>query len=442
MSRKKRRIYVCDACGYESPAWFGRCPSCGTWNSAISMSVDNHAIIETSKEVANIRSLSDIKVEDSHRLFTGLNEFDRALGGGVVPGSVVLVSGEPGIGKSTLMLQVAERMVSYGKVLYISGEESQRQIKLRAHRLKLGKMENIEVSATTELDFLEKLDLKDYSLLIFDSLQTLRLSNVASLPGSFVQVRECANFVVSKAKESNIAAVIVGHVTKGGQIAGPKLVEHIVDTVLYFDTNKSGYRFLRTVKNRFGPSDEIAVFEMTSDGLAEVPDISDLFVKDFIVAPGNVITAVSEGSKTFLVEVQSLVSKPIYGTPRRLATGVPIDRVLLVAAVLSKRANIPLDNLDLYINIAGGIQVDDPGTDLAIALSLLSSFTNKAVPQGMAAFGEIGLDGTVRNVTGSSKRIDRLKESGFSEVLSPNGNIRIQNIADLVRFVGGMSDGS
>jgi DNA repair protein RadA/Sms len=233
----------------------------------------------------------------------------------------------------------------------------------------------------------------------------------------------------------------VSHITKGGQIAGPKLVEHVVDTVLYFESSKTGFRFLRTIKNRFGPSDEIAVFEMTSEGLKEVPDISSLFVEDYISAPGNVVSAIYEGSRAMLIEVQALVSKPVYGTPRRLASGIPLERLLLVTAVLTKRAGIPLDSLDLYMNVAGGLQIEDTGVDLAIAAALISSYTDTSIPEGVAFFGEIGLDGTVRSVSSMEKRIERAKKSSFMRIVAPEGRNGIKDVKQLLKFIGGMKSG-
>jgi DNA repair protein RadA/Sms len=288
------------------------------------------------------------------------------------------------------MLQLSALIAGEKPVLYISAEESARQLRLRAERLKIQRKEQIEVVSATEIDFLGSLAIEKYGMIVVDSLQTIKMSSVPSLPGSVVQVRECANMLVSLAKSSDIPVLIVSHITKGGQIAGPKLVEHVVDTVLYFESSKTGFRFLRTIKNRFGPSDEIAVFEMTSEGLKEVPDISSLFVEDYISAPGNVVSAIYEGSRAMLIEVQALVSKPVYGTPRRLASGIPLERLLLVTAVLTKRAGIPLDSLDLYMNVAGGLQIEDTGVDLAIAAALISSYTDTSIPEGVAFLKFIG----------------------------------------------------
>jgi len=438
---KKKRSYVCDVCGYESPAWFGRCPSCHEWNTAISFVSEGDKDENTSVADIEVRPLSQIDTTESSRVDTKIEELNRSLGGGVVPGSAVLISGEPGIGKSTLMLQLSALIAGERPVLYISAEESARQLRLRAERLKIQSKEQIEVVSATEIDFLGSLAIEKYGMIVVDSLQTIKMSSVPSLPGSVVQVRECANMLVSLAKSSDIPVLIVSHITKGGQIAGPKLVEHVVDTVLYFESSKTGFRFLRTIKNRFGPSDEIAVFEMTSEGLKEVPDISSLFVEDYISAPGNVVSAIYEGSRAMLIEVQALVSKPVYGTPRRLASGIPLERLLLVTAVLTKRAGIPLDSLDLYMNVAGGLQIEDTGVDLAIAAALISSYTDTSIPEGVAFFGEIGLDGTVRSVSSMEKRIERAKKSSFMRIVAPEGRNGIKDVKQLLKFIGGMKSG-
>ncbi len=438
---KKRRSYVCEVCGYDSPAWFGRCPSCGEWNTAVPFTAEGSR--EEASSIADLeaRPLSEIDTRQSLRIDTHIEELNRSLGGGIVPGSAILVSGEPGIGKSTLMLQLSDLVADERPVLYLSGEESVHQLKLRGDRLRLLNKERIEVVSTNEIDALRSLEIGKYGMLVVDSLQTIRVSSAPSLPGSVVQVKECANMLVSLAKTSEIPVMIVSHITKGGQIAGPKLVEHLVDTVLYFESSKTGYRFLRTVKNRFGPSDEIAVFEMTAEGLKEVPDISSLFVEDYTSAPGNVVSVVYEGSRSFLVEVQALVSKPVYGTPRRLSTGVPLERLLLVTAVLNKRAGIPLDSLDLYLNVAGGLQIEDTGVDLAIAAALISSYSDTSMSEGVGFFGEIGLDGTIRSVSSTEKRLERARKSSFSRIVSPEGRNGIKDVKQLLKIIGGMKSG-
>ena len=438
---KKKRSYVCDVCGYESPAWFGRCPSCNEWNTAIAFVTESDREDSTSTYQFEAKPLSEIDSDESLRMNTGIEELNRSLGGGIVSGSAILVSGEPGIGKSTLMLQLSDLVAGEKPVLYISGEESVRQLRLRAERLRLSNKERIEVVSANAIDSLKVSGIDKYSMVVVDSLQTIRMSSVPSLPGSVVQVRECANLLVSLAKSSDIPFLMVSHITKGGQIAGPKLVEHLVDTVLYFESSKTGYRFLRTVKNRFGPSDEIAVFEMTSEGLREVSDISSLFVEDYTSAPGNVVSVIYEGSRAFLIEVQALVSKPVYGTPRRLASGVPLERLLLVTAVLTKRAGIPLDSLDLYLNVAGGLQIEDTGVDLAIAAALVSSYTDTSIPEGIAFFGEIGLDGTVRSVSSTEKRVERAKKSSFSRIAAPEGRNGIKDVKQLLKIIGGVKSG-
>ena len=434
MTRKKKG-YVCDVCGYDAPAWFGKCPVCDTWDSAKEISST-----DAPEQIAQgvFLPLSDIDTSDKERMSTGFPELDRALGGGIVGGSSILFSGEPGVGKSTCVLQIASHVASKGKnVLYVTGEESARQIKLRADRLGLRNGGHIHVAASSNIDYLSSADLAEYGLIVLDSLQTVRLSDVASLPGSVTQVRESANLVISRSKRDEIPSLLIGHITKEGLIAGPKLIEHLADTVLSFEDTGHGLRFIRTLKNRFGPADEIAVFEMRSDGLAEVSDISGVMVHEFVQAPGNVITAVVEGSRPFLVEIQSLVSRPLYSSPRRVTSGVSIDRMLLVAGVLTKRANIPFDTLDIYVNVAGGLSLDDTGIDLAVAASLISSFLNRAMPKKACVFGEIALDGSIRRVSHMSRRIDRAEASGFPYTISPEGKNTVRDISELLKIFGG-----
>ncbi len=435
MTRKKRG-YVCDVCGYDAPAWFGRCPSCETWDSAKSFS--SLEIPEKAPEGLFL-PLENIDTFDHERISTGFFELDRALGGGIVAGSSVLFSGEPGVGKSTCVLQIASSIASSGRdVLYITGEESARQIKLRANRLGLKNGNHIHVSPSSEIDYLRTADLSGYTLIVLDSLQTVRLAEIPSLPGSVTQVRECANLVISRSKKEEIPSLLIGHITKEGLIAGPKLIEHLADTVLSFEDTARGLRFIRALKNRFGPADEVAVFEMRSDGLSEVQDLSGITVQEFMPAPGNVITAVVEGSRAFLVEIQSLVSKPLYSSPRRVTSGVSIDRMLLVAGVLTKRAGIPLDTLDIYVNVAGGLSLDDTGIDLAVAVSLVSSFLDKPVPDKACVFGEIGLDGSIRKVSHMSRRTERAEISGFPNTISPEGRVLTRDISELLKIFGGV----
>lgn len=437
---KKLKGYICSNCGFESPVWFGKCPSCNLWDVAVSFEKDK----KTSVREHSIKKekLNEISLESKPRILTGLDEFDRSIGGGIVPGSVSLLSGEPGIGKSTIMLQICESVAKKGKVLYFTGEESSKQIKIRAERLNLKNQENIDIVTSFDIEeTLENISANEYILVIFDSLQTIKKSSILGIPGSIIQVRECANDIVNKAKSQDIPIFIVTHVTKQGNIAGPKAVEHLVDCVLYFESGKKGYRILRTLKNRFGPSDEISVYEMSSRGLIEIEDISNIFVDEYSSAPGNVISVVNEGSRSFFIEIQSLVSKPIYGTPRKLTSGVSLDRVLLTSAVLTKRLGVPLDSMDIYVNVAGGLQVKDTATDLSIALSLLSSFSDKSIPIDFVSFGEIALDGTLRGVYSSDKRLERIKRSNKKAVY-PEKNNGMSNVKDLFTFLRRMDNES
>jgi len=437
---KKQTEYICSNCGYVSPVWFGKCPSCNLWDVAVSYERERKKSSKTAK--INKETLNSISLESKPRFLTGLNEFDRSIGGGIVPGSVTLLSGEPGIGKSTIMLQICEMIAKNGKVLYFTGEESAKQIKLRAERLNLKNQNNIDIISSFDIEpTIESIEIEDYILIVFDSLQTIKKGSLPGIPGSIIQVRETANDIVNKAKTTGVPIFIVTHVTKMGDIAGPKAVEHLVDCVLFFESGKKGYRILRTLKNRFGPSDEISVYEMSSGGLIQIEDISSIFVDEYSSAPGNVISVVNEGSRSFFVEIQSLVSKPIYGTPRKLTSGVSLDRVLLTSAVLTKRLGVPLDSMDVYVNVAGGLQIKDTATDLAIALSLLSSFSDKSIPVDFVSFGEIALDGTLRSVYGSEKRLDRINRSNKTG-LYPDKKNGMHDVKDLFSFLRRIGNGS
>ncbi len=428
--KKKAPLFVCDICGYESTKWFGKCPQCDEWNSAKEIAEKEEHGFDTTKENEFI-PLSQYEGNESQRINSQFTHLNRVLGGGVVNGSVVLLGGDPGVGKSTLLTQLCSK---FEKSYYISGEESFEQIYLRNKRVsqasereKKKSGEGINVLNSTFIDVaLRKLEKKlnpddEKSIIVVDSIQTMKSSEVNSLPGGAVQIRECTSNIVSFAKSRNIPVFIVAHITKGGQIAGPKLIEHLVDVVLYFEGNKeTDLRILRSVKNRFGPTNEIGVFEMKETGLNEVLDPSERFYDIDSNLSGNCLGIVIEGNTPLVVEVQGLVVKAQFSSPRRLSKGVNPERLALISAVLTKRLNVNVEYSDIYINLLGGLKTADPGIDLPVAMALYSSFTDNYLPSGMACFGEVGLDGKLRSVSFPEKRITELKRLGFSKVVVPS----------------------
>jgi len=425
---KVKTFYQCQACGYTSPKWLGRCPDCGTWNS----------FVEERKEIAASRSslptrlrkteplpLNSITGGYAQRTSTGIRELDRVLGGGVVTGSVTLVGGDPGIGKSTLLLQAISGLSKkYGGVLYVSGEESPEQIKLRAERLSIHSNEIILLSETSLENIIVTVSKLSSKLIVVDSIQTVYTGELLSAPGSVSQVRECAAKLMIFAKRSNIPVFLVGHVTKEGTIAGPRVLEHIVDTVLYFEGNSGhSYRILRTVKNRFGSTNEIGVFEMSDSGLIEVENPSELFLHE---RPLNVSgsTAVSslEGTRPLMVEIQSLVSQSTFGVPRRTTIGVDFNRVNLLVAVLEKRAGLHLGGMDIFVNVVGGLKIMEPAVDLGIISAIASSLRDIPIGPKTFVFGEVGLSGEVRAVTQAELRIKEASKLGFKRAVIPLGN--------------------
>ncbi len=414
--------FVCQQCGNESPKWLGRCPNCSQWNTFV------ETVIPTSKqnflsdraEIASLQKLSQIKTASLSRIKIGLEEFDRVLGGGIVPGSVILVAGEPGIGKSTLMLELGERVGGF----YVSGEESLHQIKIRADRLKV-KGENLLFLAETDVDVIVETIRKNRNektkILIVDSIQTLNTQDLTGSSGAIGQVRECASKLLKMAKSLDIAVFLIGHVTKQGVLAGPKILEHMVDTVLSLEGEKFGaFRLLRTTKNRFGATDEVGVFEMSDKGMVGIENPSQLFLsqrqKDL---PGSVIVATMEGTRPVLVEIQALVTSTQLAMPRRVASGVDYNRLQLISAVLSKRLNLPLGGFDIFVNVAGGLRIEEPAADLGVALAIYSSFRNIIIDSKTVVFGELGLLGEVRNVSQNNQRIKEAKRLGFTKIISP-----------------------
>ena len=427
-----KTIFACQTCGAQAQKWLGRCPDCGAWNSMaeeqLRPSVDETAaqrygLSPTGSSSAQL--LADVDVADTPRLATGFDEFDRVLGGGIVPGSVVLLGGEPGIGKSTLLLQAAARVAhAIGPVLYASGEESEHQVKARGDRLGIGDAPLYLLAETCLERILDEVTRLNPALLIVDSIQTVFSLKLQSAPGSIGQVREAATHLLFTAKGTNLPIFLVGHITKDGSLAGPKALEHIVDTVLYFEGERHhSHRVVRAVKNRFGAVSELGVFEMTGDGLHAVPNPSRLFLSERAsTVPGSAVLCSIEGSRPILLEVQALVSSGNYGTARRTASGIDHSRLSLLLAVLEKRAGLAVAGDDVFVNIAGGLIVTEPAADLGVIAAVASSLRNRPVRQGTAMFGEVGLAGEVRGTTRAALRVKEASQLGFTRCVMPHTN--------------------
>ena len=420
-------VYFCQECGYESSKWMGQCPGCKAWNSFVEEPVSTGKKASGGgKSVSRQQSepviLKEISLKEDERQTTKIGELDRVLGGGIVPGSLVLVGGDPGIGKSTLLLQVCRNLAENGNsVLYISGEESLRQIKLRANRIGTFN-ENLQLLCETNLDTVrEVMERKKPDVAIVDSIQTMFDEEIGSAPGSVSQVRESTNVLMQIAKGLGITIFIVGHVTKEGNVAGPRVLEHMVDTVLYFEGDRhASYRILRAVKNRFGSTNEIGVFEMRREGLVEVENPSEYMLSGKPEnASGSVVACSMEGTRPILIEIQALVCQSNFGMPRRTAAGTDYNRVNLLMAVLEKRIGLPLSNYDAYVNIAGGIKMNEPAIDLGIIMALVSSYKNRAIDEKMIVFGEVGLSGEVRAVSMPEQRVAEAKKLGFEICILP-----------------------
>ena len=443
MASKARSVYICSQCGFESPKWFGKCPGCGQWNTMqeeIREPVTQRPFSHTSaRSAVRMVSITDVSTEKEERYHTGLSELDRVLGGGIVKGSLILISGEPGIGKSTILLQICGSLCEDAKVLYVSGEESSRQIKLRAERLGVC---NGNLFLLTETDIqavIEQIREARPDLVMIDSIQTMNLTDLSSSPGSVTQVRECTSAVMRAAKTLEIPVIVVGHVNKDGAIAGPKVLEHIVDTVLYFEGDRRlSYRILRAVKNRYGSTNEIGVFDMEEDGLRQVenPSLALLSGRPKNVS-GTCVTCAIEGSRPILAEIQGLATTSGFGTPRRMATGFDYNRMSLLLAVLEKRAGFYFSNLDAYVNVVGGFRLDEPASDLAVALSLVSSLKDKPIHDDAVVFGEIGLAGELRSVTHVKARISEAERLGFKRCILPHQCLQqAGGRPDTIRLVG------
>jgi DNA repair protein RadA/Sms len=426
---KAKTHFVCQACGYQAPKWLGRCPGCQEWNTfveerAIEEKIPERDLLGFEAEAVPT-SIAEIAGEERGRFQIGIEEFDRVLGGGIVFGSVVLVGGDPGIGKSTLLLQVMNRLASKGKkVLYISGEESLQQTKMRADRLGISSEHLFVVSETSLEKILQDIQTLRPSTAVVDSIQTIYSSELPSMPGSISQVREASSRLLYLAKHLSIPIFLVGHVTKEGFIAGPKVLEHMVDTVLYIEGEAThAFRILRAVKNRFGSTNEIGVFEMKDSGLVEVVSPSEFFLSERTRATsGSVIMPSMEGSRPILIELQALVVPTSFGIPRRMAQGVDANRVSLLVAVMEKRLGIHLNNQDIYLNIAGGMRVEEPAGDLGVVASIASNFRDKVIDPEMVIFGEVGLGGEVRGVSQAEVRVKEATRLGFKRCLLPEQN--------------------
>lgn len=425
---KIKSHFVCQNCGYVSPRMLGRCPNCGAWNQFVEELERPKAKVpqaQLSHSVPQPTALTKVAFDETRRIVTGLSELDRVLGGGLVPGSLILIGGDPGIGKSTLLLQVSGRLEQTGgRVLYISGEESPSQIKLRANRLHVSG-QNIFLYAQTDMNIIRQAIAQqkpDY--LIIDSVQTMNEPELSSAVGSVAQIREVTAELMNIAKQQGITIFVVGHVTKGGDIAGPKILEHMVDTVLYFEGDlHHNYRMLRSVKNRFGSTNEIGMFAMHNDGLQEVSNPSEIFLEERLAnATGSAVVVSMEGTRPILVEIQSLITPTLYGTAKRTTTGLDHNRVSVIMAVLEKRANILLQNQDAYLKATGGVRLDEPAIDLAMALAIVSSYRNKGLPAQDCFVGEIGLTGEIRRVNLIKQRIKEAAKLGFRRIFISANN--------------------
>lgn len=449
---KAKTIFVCNECGYESAKWMGKCPACNSWNTFFEEKLSTK--VESGKREKKIQEapkpLNSFVGQDAQRTSTGYAELDRVLGGGLVKGSLVLVGGEPGIGKSTLILQLCDKVKGEGKVLYVSGEESAEQIKLRADRLNI-KNDDILFLGETDIDIIdqniEELNLK---LVIIDSMQTMYSEDISSAPGSVSQVREITSRIMKICKSRKITTIIIGHVTKDGNIAGPRVLEHMVDTVLYIEGERYfSYRMIRGVKNRFGSTNEVGMFEMQEKGMVEITNPSSILISEREDNPsGSVVVATVEGTRPLLVELQALVTQSVFGLPRRTANGIDYNRLTLLVAVMEKKAGFMLGNQDVYLNVVGGLKVNEPALDLGIILATASSFKNVSIPKGVIALGEVGLTGEVRTINMMEKRLKEAERLGFKKCIIPENNkkllkesykldiIGVKNINEAMKAIG------
>lgn len=439
MKKNRKTIFSCQTCGYQTPKWMGKCPDCGAWDTL----VEEVQRTSVSKIKGLLKSepvpIDTIEIESEYRWTTGINEFDRVLGGGLVPGSLVLIGGDPGIGKSTLMLQALHGLSENGhKVLYVSGEESLKQIRIRSKRLETVSSNMLIVSETDIDAILGMVEKYKPDVLVIDSIQTMYNGDLASAPGSVSQVRESTMQLMLMAKKINIPTFLVGHVTKDGAIAGPRVLEHMVDTVLYFEGDRNHiFRILRAVKNRFGSTNEIGVFEMKELGLEEVSNPSAVFLSERpINAAGSIVTASMEGTRPILVEFQALATGTGFGTPRRTILGIDQNRVALLVAVMEKKLGMQLMGHDIFMNVAGGVKVDEPAVDLGIVSAVASSFIDKPIQEGTIVLGEVGLTGEVRAISHADQRVAEAGKMGFRRCLVPAANIKRMSNSKGIELIG------
>lgn len=427
---KSKTVFVCNDCGYESPKWLGKCPGCNNWNTFFEQKIveSKHSSLKQQDGKRNIpQKLSTYEAKETYRTQTGFGELDRVLGGGLVKGSLILLGGEPGIGKSTLILQICDKVKGEGKVLYVSGEESAEQIKLRSDRLAI-KNEDILFLGETDIDIVNQsiIDLQP-KLVIIDSIQTMYSEEISAAAGSVSQVREITSQIMRVCKSRNITTIIIGHVTKDGNIAGPRVLEHMVDTVLYLEGERYfSYRILRGVKNRFGSTNEIGMFEMREEGMCEILNPSDILISENEDNPsGSAIVSCMEGTRSILVELQALTSQSVFGIPKRTANGIDYNRLALLIAVLEKKAGLMLGSQDVYLNVVGGLKISEPSIDLGMILVTASSFKNIPIPKDVVIMGEVGLTGEVRRINLIEKRLKEAEKLGFKTCIIPESNKKV-----------------
>ena len=437
---KNQTVFVCSNCGNESPKWLGKCPACNSWNTFYEEKIVTSKVSGEKKVVsAEVKKLNSVEIEKYSRYKTGYEELDRVLGGGLVQGSLVLLGGEPGIGKSTLILQICDKIKVNGSVLYISGEESATQIKMRADRLNINN-ENILFLGETCIETIENtLESVKPDFIIIDSIQTMYSEQLQAAAGSVSQVREITARIMQMCKRKNITTILIGHVTKDGNIAGPRVLEHMVDTVLYLEGERYfSYRILRGVKNRFGSTNEVGLFEMREEGLCEIENPSEILISERDGNPsGSVIVASLEGTRPMLVEIQALLAPTAFGMPRRTGIGVDYNRMALLMAVLEKRAGLHISNYDAYINVVSGIKIDEPAVDLGIALAIASNFKNVPLPKDLVVVGEIGLTGEIRSVNSLEKRVKEAEKMGFKTFVVPeSGKKQIKYKTTSINVIG------